>query len=122
MPQFEGDELNIQINPSLNEMEKLHIFVTHDETLFYTNDGRKSGWDPDTEQPLRKKGQGQAIHVSDFLCETIGRLKLNEEQIKTVNESFPYEARVMINPEKNHDGYWNVEQLIKQVCNNILFL
>jgi hypothetical protein len=54
------------------------------------------------------------------LCETIGRLKLNEEQIKTVDENFPHEARVMIHPGKNHDGYWNVEQLIKQVCNNIL--
>ena len=60
--------------------------------------------------------------MSEFLCETIGRLKLNDEQIKSVDDSFPHEARVMIHSGKNYDGYWNVEQLIKQVCNNILFL
>jgi hypothetical protein len=43
MPYFEGNDLKIQVNPILNEMDKPHIFVTHDETLFHANDGRKSG-------------------------------------------------------------------------------
>ncbi len=60
--------------------DQIHILVTHDETTFHSNDGRSSGWAPDHEQPLRKKGQGRAIHISDFICETIGRLQLNEEQ------------------------------------------
>ena len=55
------------------------------------------------------------IHVSEFICETIGRLKLNEEQIKLVDDHFPHEARVIIHPGKNRDGYWNIEQLVKQV-------
>jgi len=76
--------MDIRIDPAPNVEEKLHVFVTHNETLFYANDGRKSGWSPDSEQPLRKKGQGRMIHVSKFICETIGRLKLNEEQIKGV--------------------------------------
>ena len=37
MPRFEGNDLEIQINPVLNEMDKPHIFVTHDETLFHAN-------------------------------------------------------------------------------------
>ena len=115
MPRFEGENMDIRIDPVLNVEEKLHVFVTHDETLFYANDGRKSGWSPDSEQPLRKKGQGRMIHVSEFLCETIGRLKLNEEQIKLVDDYFPHEARVIIHPGKNCDGYWNIEQLVKQV-------
>ena len=63
-----------------NEGKKLHIFVTHDECLFYANDDRPIIWTPLGEPPLRKKGQGKSIMVSDFLIETIGCLKLTDEQ------------------------------------------
>lgn len=121
MPYFEGENMDIHINPELAADQQLHVLVTHDETLFHANDGRKSGWAPDSEQPLRKKGQGRAIHISEFLCETIGRLKLSEEEVALVDSEFPIEARVMIHPGKNHDGFWNVEQLVVQVKNNCLF-
>ena len=112
MPKFIGDELEIRIDPELESGQKQHILVTHDETTFQSNDGQKSGWRPKNEQPLRKKGQGRSIHVSDFLIETIGRLKLNENN---VDETIPHEARVTINPGKNFDGWWNVDHLIHQV-------
>jgi hypothetical protein len=112
MPVFEGEEMDVRIDPELSSGESLHILVTHDESLFHANDGSKSGWCPESEQPLHKKGQGRAIHVSEFLCETLGRLKLTET---AVDDDFPTEARVIIHPGKNHDGYWNVEQLVKQV-------
>jgi hypothetical protein len=115
MPNFTGNNLEIQINPELNEGEKLHVFVTHDETTFQANDGLEAGWMPNGEHPLRKKGHGRSLHVSDFLTDTIGRLKLNSEQIAGVGENFPHEARVMMNPGKNYDGYWNVDKLIDQV-------
>jgi hypothetical protein len=115
MPTFTGDNLEIQINPELNEGEKPHHVVTHDETTFQSNDGLKSGWMPEGEQPLRKKGQGRSIHVSEFITNTIGRLKLNQQQIYEFGESVPHEARVMMNPGKNFDGRWNVEKLIDQV-------
>src|SRR3954471_7035391 len=112
MPKFIGEECEIQINPELEDGECLHVLVTHDETTFQSNDGQKSGWRPKNEQPLRKKGQGRSIHVSDFLTETIGRLKLNESD---VNETILHEARITINPEKNFDRWWNVDYLIHQV-------
>ena len=40
MSKFENDNLEVQINPDLQENERLHILVTHDETTFYSNDGR----------------------------------------------------------------------------------
>ncbi|CAG8742762.1 17712_t:CDS:2 [Rhizophagus irregularis] len=113
MPKFEDDNLEIQINPNLQENEHLHILVTHDETTFHSNDGRQSGWASHGEQPLRKKGRERSIHVSDFLCETIGRLQLSEEQkLSEVANNIPYEARVIMNPETNYDGWWNVELLV----------
>lgn len=127
MPLFEGEDMNIRIDPDLSSEESLHVLVTHDESLFHANDGRRSGWGPEEEQPLHKKGQGRAIHISEFLCETLGRLKLSDEQCAVVGNEFPSEARVMMHPGKNFDGFWNVENLVKQVrlkaihcatCNN----
>jgi hypothetical protein len=38
-------------------------------------------WVKGDQQPIQKKGGGHTIHISDFISETIGRLKLSEEQI-----------------------------------------
>ena len=53
--------------------------------------------------------------MSDFITETIGRLKLNQQQIDKFGDSIPHEARIMINPGKNYDGWWNIDKLIEQV-------
>ncbi|RGB33946.1 hypothetical protein C1646_787910 [Rhizophagus diaphanus] len=104
MPTFEGNNLEQQIDPILNDNEKLHILVTHDETTFQSNDSLKSRWMPNGEQPLRKK-------------DTIGRLKLNDDQIKEVGDSIHHEACVIINPGKNFDGWWDIDKLIEQIEN-----
>lgn len=43
------------------------VFYTHDETVFYANDGQKIIWHIKGEIPLRKKGRGRSIMVSDFV-------------------------------------------------------
>ena len=116
MPVFTGDQLEIRIDPELSEFEHLHIIVTHDESTFDSNDGRREGWHPRNEQPLKKKSRGRSIHVSEFLTETIGRLKLSNEQIEAFGNSIPHEACVIMYPGKNQDGWWNLQQLIAQVC------
>ena len=45
MPIFEGDNMD-QKNPFLPDGKKLHILVTHDECLFYSNDDRLIIWIP----------------------------------------------------------------------------
>ena len=35
----------------------------------------------DGKMPLRKKGNGKVIHVSDFITEKTGCLSLTEEQV-----------------------------------------
>jgi hypothetical protein len=51
------------------------ILVTHNESIFYQNDFRKTHWIADTSKatPL-PKGDGQSIIVSDFLTAEWGRL------------------------------------------------
>lgn len=115
MPIFEGENMEQQ-NPLLLPNEKLHIFITHDECLFYANDDRPIVWAPIGEPPLRKKGQGKSIMVSDFLLETDGRLKLNENEILLYPE-VPVEARKFLKPGKNEEGWWTAEHLLDQVIN-----
>ncbi|CAG8519646.1 23557_t:CDS:2, partial [Racocetra persica] len=55
------------------------ILVTHNEYIFSAYDGRRWLWMPKGEQPLRKKGQGQSVHVSEFLTDVGGCLVLREE-------------------------------------------
>ena len=72
--------------------------------------------------PLRKKGAGRAIHISDFIVEETGRLYLSPEQIseqmtKPASERLRFfDAREIIYPGKNHDGWCTGERLLAQVC------
>ena len=76
MPVFDGDNMEIETWPELPSGGKPHILVTHDECVFSSYDGMPMCWMPKCEQPLRKKGQGRSLHVSEFLTDVCGRLKL----------------------------------------------
>ena len=99
---------------------KEHIPIYQDESIFHTNEYRNRVWTKKGQQPLRKKGNGRAIHVSDFITEQ-GRLVLMGEEEKT-NSALPLhsriksDARVIIHPRKGHDAWWDGQQLVKQVC------
>ena len=43
------------------------MLVTHDESTFNANDGKRRLWLKNGEQPLRPKGKGKGIMVSGFL-------------------------------------------------------
>jgi len=114
-----------RIPPVLQRGEKEHVLVVQDETVFHTNEYRRRVWLAQDQQPIRKKGFGRAIHVSDFICETIGRIKLSEEQIKDQLDlpdalRLPaFEARKITYPGKGFDSWWDLAQLIKQLKNTI---
>ena len=92
-----------------------------DESVFHTNKYRQCAWLMHSQQPIQKKGGGRAIHVSDFICETIRQIKLCEEQIQDQLMLPPelhlpaFEAWKIIYPGKAFDPWWDLKQLIKQV-------
>ena len=63
----------------------------------------------DSEQPLRKKGRGRLIHISDFINEIDGRLVL-----KDANGNIIRDAQKIIYPGSNGDPWWDTEQLLAQ--------
>jgi hypothetical protein len=80
MASYDDSTLNC-IVPRLLTGERKHIFVVQDETVFHTNEYRQHMWLTSNQQPIQKKGHRQAIHVSDFISETIRQIKLSKEQI-----------------------------------------
>ena len=104
MPKPSESNILYIIEPLLNQDEKRYVLITHDECVFYANDGKKTFWGPPGHVPLRKKGMGLSLHVSDFLTEIDGRLKFEGE-----------EACVIMKPGANREGWWTSEHLVKQV-------
>jgi len=103
------------IEPTLGLGDKLHVSIYHDESICRSNELRCRVWVRNGKMPLRKKGEGCAIHISDFIGEQTGRLVLNEAQCRT-NSQLPAgeqltttDAREIIYPGKNSDGWWNME-------------
>jgi hypothetical protein len=56
------------------------ILVTHDESTFFQNDERNTGWShADSKSKPKAKGNGQTLMVSDFLTPDWGRLRDGDE-------------------------------------------
>ncbi|CAG8639691.1 10105_t:CDS:2, partial [Gigaspora margarita] len=104
MSKWNDPDCKIRTFPDLNNGENELVWVTHDKTTFYIYDRPHSVWGPEKEQPLYKKGLGSAIHISDFLTETIEPLKYDQEK-----------AHIMMILDANRDGYWNSVKLLEQV-------
>jgi len=77
------DDMTLKRNlPTLLPDEKEHVLIMQDESIFHTNKYHQHSWATGDQQPIWKKGSGHAIHVSDFICETIGCIRLSKEQIQ----------------------------------------
>ena len=116
------DDLSLDcIPPMLQPGERKHILIMQDESIFHTNEYRQHMWLAQDQQPIRKKGNGHAIHVSNFISETIGQIRLSEDQIADqlmLPEEHclaAFEARKIIYPGKGFDAWWDLSQLIDQI-------
>ena len=56
-----------KIMPEIQEGQRQIIIQYHDKCCFHANNEARSLWLREGEQPLRKKGRGRLIHVSDFI-------------------------------------------------------
>jgi len=108
------------IPPTLGPGEKEHVLLPQDECTVSTNDHPCQLWLKNNQQPLKKKGNGRGVHISDWICETTGWLALSEEQIAQQSQLPPEarlkatDARKIIYPGKNHDAWWDLAQLMDQ--------
>lgn len=114
MIEYEGENMDVEIIPNIPADQHQIVLVTHDESTFYSNDGRKSFWLTKNECVLKKKGPGGSLMVSDFLCACHGPLqisKIRADQLGLSSER----ARVIIMPGKNKDGWWKSDDMVDQL-------
>jgi hypothetical protein len=111
---YEGEDMDTVISPDLQSGQRPRVLVTHDESCFSSHDGKSTIWMDVNDRPLRPKGQGRSIMVSEFLCECHGAMKLNNEQRAQYPDT-PFETCTIILPGKQQDGYWTTANLIQQV-------
>ena len=105
MRRFTGVEMENETPPTLQEDETEIVLVVHDESTFSSNDGRTYVWMEDGKPPLRPKGDGKCIMISEFLCPCHGRLRHSNGSMATES----------INPGTNSDGWWDNADLCKQL-------
>src|SRR5258705_7856862 len=88
------------------------FFLTQDECYVHVLEHSRRQWLAKGQQPLRKKGNGRGIHISDYMLETRGRLVLNADEIVAQAALPPdsclhvTDARKIIYPGKNTDKWW----------------
>ncbi|KIL57925.1 hypothetical protein M378DRAFT_188351 [Amanita muscaria Koide BX008] len=103
---FEQKEL-VEVPKNLEEGGRRLIAWFHDESIFYAHDWQTSQWVKKGTAPLPyKKGEGASLMVADFVSADYGFL-----QSRDGKES----AQVIFRPGKNHDGYFDHDDIITQV-------
>ena len=97
------------VQPNLKENEKKMVLVTHDESIFYSNDCKVTRWCEKNEYMIIPKGQGRSVMVSSFMCPCHGTMR------GTVN-GIEITSRVIFLPgNSNGDGYWTNIDLTNQL-------
>lgn len=101
--------------------EKEIILVTHDESTFSANDGRRSCWIKEGDSVLRPKGRGRGIMVSEFLTGS-GRLRVGDDvsDDDLLREGLERDATVYFEYGDKGEGYWKGEDMVQQVLNKAI--
>ena len=113
MATYEGEDMH-RVSPQLKENEHEHILIVHDKSIFYSNDRKRGVWAQDGQLPLRKKGNGKSIMISEFLTEAREPFCLTSDEI-SLNLTIPEKTCVILRPGKNEEGYWTSQNLVEQV-------
>ena len=99
------------------------IMITHEESTFSANDGRKKVWTLNGQGILRPKGKGKGIMVSDFLLpwSRLNLLSLPlQQQEDLASSGIPLEAVTYFEYGKTKEGYWTGEYLLDQIVKKTL--
>ena len=64
------------VPPKLKPGKKIHYPIFHDECCVHANDQCSYVWMHEGEQPLRDKGWGHIVHVSDYIVEHSGHINM----------------------------------------------
>ena len=104
---------------SKEEGEK-HIVWFHDESAYNTTEDTPMLWGEKGKLPIKPKGKGSSIMVSEFIEEKDGYLGLSDQQyeLEVANTAGGIEksALAFLEISKNREGYWTGQRFMEQVA------
>ena len=123
---FDKDGKKTTHPPELKEGEKEVVLITQDESTFYTNEGKKFFWMEGMKKKLAKKGNGESIMTSGFMCPCHGFMvddsvgmavdgevgdnaDVDEEATHGIKSFQQFKAG------KNREGWFTNDDLVKQL-------
>ena len=103
---------------SKEEGEK-RILWFHDESAYNTTEDTPVLWGEKGKLPIKPKGKGSSIMVSEFIEEKDGYLGLSDQQyqLEVANSGDDVEksALAVLEIGENREGYWTGERFMEQV-------
>jgi hypothetical protein len=80
MSKYEGKDMDIAVSPTLAPGEKEIVVVTHDESTFYCNEGKRFFWMENGKKKLLPKCKGTSIMISGFVCACHGFMRHGDKK------------------------------------------
>lgn len=109
----------------LKEGKKPLVLVTHDESTFNANDGKRRIWKEKRKSPLRPKRRGKGIMASEFLTpvrrlrvpDTVPDAHLLRDPNWLLNENHKPRRCCTEFLEYRKDNYWDGDKMTDQTVN-----
>lgn len=114
--EMEDEDVEIEINdveidmttiiePLLLPNEREIVLITHDESTFYANDGKRVVWMENGKKKIRPKTVGTSIMISGFTCECHGFM---HDDVLGLKSYLTFKAG------KNREGWFTNDDLVKK--------
>ncbi|KNE94094.1 hypothetical protein PSTG_12524 [Puccinia striiformis f. sp. tritici PST-78] len=124
---FGGANLNLlaQVEPEVLGKNQETVYIFHDKSTVHAKERPRLAWLLPGANQIRSKNAGQLIHISNFILETTGRLKLSSEDFEKSQEESgkkpeSADAATVICPSTKDDKWWDLEQLCHQVAHKAI--
>ena len=89
----------------------------HDESAYNTTEDTPTLWGEKGKLPIKPKGRGSSIMVSEFIEEWGGYLALSDQQYELEqNPDIEKSCRAIIEIGEQREGYWNSDCFMEQVA------
>jgi hypothetical protein len=103
---------------SKKEGEKRIVWF-HDESAYNTTEDTQMLWGEKGKLPIKPKGKGSSIMVSEFIEEKDGYLALSDEQyefeVTNSGGGIKKSALALLEIGENREGYWTGQRFVEQV-------
>lgn len=106
---YEGDDMDVVVDLALAVGEKNIVFVTYDESAFYSNLGKNNLWLLKGEKNIRKKDAGSSNVISEFQCPCHGTMRSNGRS-----------SRIVFKVGTHRKGWWTIEETMNQLKNDAI--